>query len=90
MGEKTKNKKADVNKTLLPESDECFEENQDNRLESSQVVYFFWFVFLAMPHGLWDLNSPTKDGTRAPALELHSLNHWIAREAPDGVYFHHL
>ena len=41
MGEKTENKKADVNKILLPESDECFEENQDNRLESSQVVYFF-------------------------------------------------
>lgn len=71
MGE-DRNKKADVNKILLPESDECFEENQDNGLESSQVVYFFWFVSLAMPHGLWDLSFLTKDGTRAPALELLS------------------
>ena len=22
--------------------------------------------FLATPHGMWDLSSPTRDGTRAP------------------------
>ena len=37
------------------------------------------FLFLAMPHGMWDLNSPTRDG---PGLEVQSLNHWTAGEVP--------
>lgn len=50
MGEKTENKKAGMNKKSLPESSEYFEENQDNRLESSHVVYLVFS--LAMPCGL--------------------------------------
>ena len=31
------------------------------------LVYLVpWFFFLAIPHGLWDLRSPTRDGTCAP------------------------
>ena len=26
----------------------------------------FLFIYLAMPCGMWDLSSPSKDGTRAP------------------------
>ena len=34
---------------------------------------------------MWDLISPTRDGTRAPAVEVRSLNHWTAREVPRKV-----
>ena len=57
---------------------------------SCGVLFLFMFYFLAMPHALWDLSSPTKDGTHASALEVHSLNHWIARQVPGVVYFRHL
>ena len=36
---------------------------------------------------MWELSSPTRDGTRAPALAMQSLNHWFAREVPLGVFF---
>ena len=36
--------------------------------------------FLATLHGLQDLSSLTKDQTCAPAVEVHSPNHWTARE----------
>lgn len=32
-----------------------------------------------MPHGMWDLSSPTRDWNLSPlALEAQSLNHWTA------------
>ena len=31
-------------------------------------VQFFSFIALAMPRGMWDLSSPTRDGTRAPCI----------------------
>ena len=31
---------------------------------------------------MWDLSSPTRDRTRAPAEEAWSLNHWTSREVP--------
>ena len=44
-----------------------------------QSLFFF---FLAMPPGLWDLSSLTRDRTQGSALEARSLNHWTAREVP--------
>ena len=49
---------------------------------SSFYFILFCFILLAMPCGMWDLSSPTKDRTQAPCLEAWSLNHWTAREAP--------
>ena len=40
------------------------------------------FFFLVMPQGMWDLSSPVRDRTRAPALEKWSLNHWTTRKVP--------
>ena len=42
------------------------------------------FVFLSVLRGMWDLSSPTRDQTcaPAPALEVLSLNPWTAREVP--------
>ena len=45
-------------------------------LPSSMPLTFF----LATLHGLQDLSSLTKDQTCAPAVEVHSPNHWTARE----------
>ena len=35
-----------------------------------------------MPCSMEDLSSPTRDQTRAPAVEAWSPNHWTAREFP--------
>ena len=48
----------------------------DNKLGS------LYFSFLAVPHGMWDLSSPTRAETCAPAMEVQNLNHWTTREVP--------
>ena len=30
------------------------------------LMYIYLFIYLAMPHGTWDLSSPTGDQTEAP------------------------
>ena len=60
--------------------------------------FIYVFIFLAMPHGLQDLGSPTRDRTRATAVKAPSPKHWTAREVPkslncDGIiffFFYHL
>ena len=47
-------------------------------LPSSMPLTFFFF--LATLHGLQGLSSLTKDQTCAPAVEVHSSNHWTARQ----------
>ena len=40
---------------------------------------------LDVPHGMWDLSSPTRDLnslTVSLAVEVQSLNHWPTREIP--------
>ena len=52
-------------------------------------IGIFFFFFLASPHGMWDLSSPTKDWTYVlciTALEVPSLNPWAAREVPNGSF----
>ena len=44
------------------------------------VVSLFFF-FLAVPHGMKNLSSLTRDRTCAPAMEVQSPNHWTARES---------
>ena len=39
-----------------------------------------------MPCSMWDLSSPLGIKPKSFALEVQSLNHWIAREAPENVY----
>ena len=39
-----------------------------------------------MPFGMWDLGPPLGIKPKSSALEVQSLNHWIAREAPENVY----
>ena len=41
------------------------------------LIFFF---FLAASRGLWDLSSPTRDLTQAPAVRAPSPNPWTARE----------
>ena len=42
----------------------------------------FFFFNLASPHSLWDLSSPTRDQTQAPAVKALSPNHRTTREFP--------
>ena len=39
------------------------------------IVYY-------IPCGMWDLSSPPRDQTHAPAVEAQILNHWIIKEVP--------
>ena len=38
--------------------------------------------FLATPHSMEDLSSPTRDQTHAPAVGAWSPNHWTTGEVP--------
>ena len=44
---------------------------------------FHFIYFLAVLCGVQDLSSPTRNGTRTPAVELQSPNSWTAKEFPD-------
>ena len=53
-------------------------------------LFFFFINFLATPHGMRDLSSPTRDRTCAPAeevLEAQGLNHWTTREVPLLIFY---
>ena len=46
------------------------------------IKNFLFFIFLATPHGLWDLSS---QNLCPPAVEAQSPNRWTARELPRKV-----
>ena len=48
----------------------------------SFIFFFFNLFILAMSCVLWDINSPTRDQTQAPAVKVWSPNHWTMREYP--------
>ena len=35
--------------------------------------------------GMWELSSPTRDGTHVPCIDRWILNHWTTREAPPSI-----
>ena len=49
---------------------------------------FFFFSFLAVPHVLWDLNSPTRDWTQVIAVKAQNPNHLllIKKQMPLGIW----
>ena len=51
-------------------------------LQSSKHINYFVLIFLAIPHCLWDLGSPTRDLTWPPAVEGWNPNLWTARKLP--------
>ena len=50
---------------------------------SRPFLSLFFFFFLAVSQGMWDLSSQVRDHTRVPCIERWILNHWIFREAPN-------
>ena len=52
--------------------------------DSPQITLFlfYYFMFLAVPHGMPNLSSPTRVRTCAPGSGSPKLNHWISREVP--------
>ena len=52
---------------------------------ASGIISFF-FNFLAMLQGMWDLSSLTRDQTHVPAVEVRSLNHWTPGKASNTLF----
>ena len=46
------------------------------------IILIVYFYFLAVPRGMWDLSSPTRDWTCTPSRAEWTLNQWTAREVP--------
>ena len=45
------------------------------------LIYDYFILFyLAMPHDLWNLSSPTSDRTRPSAVKAPNPNHWTTRK----------
>ena len=45
------------------------------------MLLLFW-VLIFWPRGMWELSSPTRDGTSTPCIGKQNLNHWTSREVP--------
>ena len=52
----------------------------------SACLFLLLFIF-AIPCGLWDLSSPTRDQIQVHGSDSPSLNHWIAKEVPQPVFW---
>ena len=48
----------------------------------NEITNFFFFNFLAVPRGKWDLSFPTRGRTYVPCIGSKRLNHWTTREVP--------
>ena len=59
----------------------------------SIYIYIYIFFFFPQPlglqgtwayllHGMWDVSSPTRDGTNVPCVGRWILNHWSTRRVP--------
>ena len=51
-------------------------------IEFVTILLLLLYVLVFWLRGMWDLNSPTQDGTRTPCAGRQSLNHWTTREVP--------
>ena len=58
----------------------CVSVSLDTLSGSCDSFFLFGWLFGAMPRGMWDLSSPTRDRTHTPGIGRQSLNHWPARE----------
>ena len=75
---------------LYPGLEGVYEVKENGRPVLSRVpgfvTYLFIYLFMALPHSLWVINSGTRDSTRATAVKALSPNHWTTREFPQ-IYF---
>ena len=56
-------------------------DNSDS-IERSPLKLLIFFSF-AIPRGLWDLSSSTRDWTPTPCIRRQILNHWTTRVVPE-------
>ena len=49
------------------------------------TVLLLFYVLVFWLQGIWDLSSPTRDGTPTPCTGRQSHNHWTTREVPWSV-----
>ena len=62
---------------------------KNNAVGGVEAVFYFrqLIFFLFWLYGKKDLSSLTRGRTLSPALEVQSLNHWTAREIPEGILY---
>ena len=53
------------------------------------IVSVLCFGFLG-PQGMWDLTSPTGDGTHTRSIARWRLNHWTTSEVPETILLEHI
>ena len=54
--------------------------------EPSFIYFYYYYIFLATPQGMWDPGSPTRYLTHALfTVEAQSLNHWTNRDVLEEV-----
>ena len=49
------------------------------------TILLLFYVMVFWPGGMWNLSSPARDRTHTPCMGSRGLNHWTAREVPDGL-----
>ena len=47
-----------------------------------KIPLFILFIYSAVPGGMWDLSSPTRDQTCIHCVGRQRFNHWTAMEVP--------
>ena len=55
--------------------------------ESATILLLFFMFLVFWLWGMWDLGSPTRDGTFMPWVGRQTLNHWTTREVPTRTFF---
>ena len=51
------------------------------------TILFLFYVLILWPLDMWDLSSPTRDGTCTPSITRGNINHWTTRELPLHIIF---
>ena len=46
------------------------------------TILVLFHIVIFWPQGMWDLGSPSRDGTWTPCIGRRSLNHWTTRDVP--------
>ena len=51
------------------------------------TILFLFYVLVFWPLDMWDLSSPTRDGTCTPSITRGDIKHWTTREVPLHIIF---
>ena len=52
----------------------------------SVTILFLFYVLVLWPRNMWDLSSPTRNGTCTPSIGRQNLNHWTTKVVSLGLF----